>query len=145
MPFLLFWAILRSIGGDGLHSSESIEIEKRSVFRFLLPRSRLVGPCFRSLGCFPPDWNGGLHLWSRPGESLDRGSAFFNRLILPDSGALGAGLLGLPGSWSLELLPPSRSGCVQLPLPLLFITPFAFLVFPCENFGFEGVDVVFGS
>ena len=31
MFFLLFWAILRSTGGDGLHSSESIEIEKRSV------------------------------------------------------------------------------------------------------------------
>ena len=50
MLFLLFWAILCSTGGDGLHSSESIEIEKRSVFLFLLPRSRLAGPCFRSVG-----------------------------------------------------------------------------------------------
>ena len=33
---------------------------------------------------------------------------------------------------------------VQLPLPLLFITPFACLVF-LENFGFVGVDGVFGS
>ena len=33
---------------------------------------------------------------------------------------------------------------VQLPLPLLFITPFASLVF-LENFGFVGVDCVFGS
>ena len=33
---------------------------------------------------------------------------------------------------------------VQLPLPLLFITPFASLVF-LENFGFVGVDGVFGS
>ena len=43
MPLLLFWAILRSTGGDGLHSSGSIKIEKRSVFLFLLPRSRLAG------------------------------------------------------------------------------------------------------
>ena len=33
---------------------------------------------------------------------------------------------------------------VQLPLPLLFITPFASLVF-LKNFGFMGVDGVFGS
>ena len=33
---------------------------------------------------------------------------------------------------------------VQLPLPLLFITPFASLVF-LENFGFVGVDSVFRS
>ena len=32
----------------------------------------------------------------------------------------------------------------QLPLPLLFITPFASLVF-LENFGFVGVDGGFGS
>ena len=52
VPFLLFWAILHSTGGDGLHSSESIEIEERSVFRFLLPRSQLAGPCFHSVGLF---------------------------------------------------------------------------------------------
>ena len=52
MPFLRFWAILHSNGCDGLLSSESIEIEKRSVFLFLLPRSRLAGPCFRSVGLF---------------------------------------------------------------------------------------------
>ena len=33
---------------------------------------------------------------------------------------------------------------VRLPLPLLFITPFASLVF-IEIFGFVGVDGVFGS
>ena len=33
---------------------------------------------------------------------------------------------------------------VQLTLPLLFITPFTSLVF-LENFGFVGVDGVFGS
>ena len=125
--------------------SESIEIEKRSVFLFLLPRSRLAGSCFRSVGLFSPGWNGGFHLWRLPGESLGQGRAFFDRLVLLDSRALGAGLPGLPGSWSLELLPPSRSGCVQLPLPLLFITPFASLVFPRKNFGFGCVDGVFGS
>ena len=70
--------------------------------------------------------------------------AFFGRWILPDSSALGAGLPGLLGSCSVELLPPSCSGCVQLPLPLLFITSFASLVF-LENVGFVGVDSVFGS
>ena len=63
------------------------------------------------------------------GESLSPGSAFFGQLVLPDSRALGARQPGHPGSWSLELLPPSRSGCVQLSLPLLFVTPFAILVF----------------
>ena len=85
---------------------------------------------FAVWACFPPGWNGGFHVWRLLGESLGRGRAFFDRLILPDSRALGAGLPGLPGSWSLERLPPSRSGCIQLPLPLLFITPFAILVFP---------------
>ena len=33
---------------------------------------------------------------------------------------------------------------VRLPLPLLFFTPFASLVF-LKNFGFMGVDGVFGS
>ena len=70
--------------------------------------------------------------------------AFFGRWVLPDSRALGAGLPGLPGSCPIKLLPPSLSGCVQLPLPLLFITPFASLVF-LKNFGFVGVDGVFGS
>ena len=111
VPLLLYWAIRRSTRGDGLHSSKSIRIEKRSVFLFLLPRSRLAGP-FAVLACFPPGWNGGFHLWRLPGEPLGRGRAFFNRLVLSDSRALGAGLPGLPGSWSLELLPPSRSGCV---------------------------------
>ena len=79
------------------------------------------------------------------GESLAPGRAFFGRLVLPDSRALGAGLPGPPGSWSLELLPPSRSGCVRLSLPLLLVTPFTILVFPSKNFGFMGVDGVFGS
>ena len=73
----------------------------------------------------------------RGGLSVD----CFDRWFLPDSSTLGA---SLPSLLLLELLPPSRSGCVQLPLPLLFITPFASLVF-LENFGFEGVDGGFGS
>ena len=145
MLLLLFWAILRSTGGDGLHSSESIKIEKRSVFLFLLPRSLLAGSCFHSVGLFSSWLEWWLPLVKFPGESLGRGRAFFDRWVLIDSRALGVGLPGLPGSWSLELLPPSCSGCVQLPLPLLFITPFASLVFPHENFGFVGVDGVFGS
>ena len=63
---------------------------------------------------FPTGWNGVFHLWRLPGESLGRGCNFFDRLILPGSRALGAGLPGIRGSWSLELLPPSRSGCMQL-------------------------------
>ena len=129
----------------GLHSSESMEIEKRSVFLFLLPRSRLAGPCFRRVGWFSSWWECGLPLVEAFGESLGRGCAFFDRLVLPDSRASGAGLPGPPGSWSLELLPLSHSGCVQLLLPLLFITPFTGLVFPRKNFGFVDVDGVFGS
>ena len=85
-------------------------------FYFCSPGLGLQVLAFAVWACFPPDWNGGFHLWRHPGESLGRGRAFFDRLILPDSRALGTGLPGLPGSWSLELLPPSRSGCVQLPL-----------------------------
>ena len=79
------------------------------------------------------------------GKSLGPGRAFFGRLVLPDSRALGARLPGPPGSWSLELLPSSHSGCAQLSRLLLFVTPFAILVFPGKNFGFVGVDCVFGS
>ena len=145
MPFLLLWAILRSTGGDGIHSSESIGIEKRSVFLFLLPRSWLAGPRFRSVGWFSSWLEWELPLVEASGESFGPGRAFFGWLVLPDSRALGARLPGLPGTWSLELLPPSCSGCVQLSLPLLFVTPFAILVFPSKNFGFRGVDCVFSS
>ena len=145
MPLLLFWTILRSTGGDGLHSSESIRLKDVPFFFLCSPGLGLRGLAFAVLACFPPGWNGGFHLLRFPGESLGRGRTFFGRWVLPDSRALGAGLPGLPGSWSLELLPPSHSGCVQLPLPLLFITPLASLVFPSENFGVMGVDGVFGS
>ena len=106
------------------------KIEKRSVFLFCSLGLGLRGLAFAVLACFPPGWNGGFHLWRFPGESLGRGHAFFSRWVFPDSRALSAGLPGLPGSWSLELLPPSHSGCVRLPLPRLFITPFASLVYP---------------
>ena len=106
-----------------------------------LPRSRLGGLAFAVLACFPPGWNGDFYLWRCSGESLGR---LRRPVDSPDSSALGAGLAGLLGSCSIELLPPSRSGCVQLPLPLLFITPFASLVF-LENFGFVGVDSGFGA
>ena len=43
MPLLLFWAILRSTGGDGLHSLETIKIEKRSVFLFSAPHVSACG------------------------------------------------------------------------------------------------------
>ena len=153
VPFLLFgpfsvppvvtaFTVRKVLGwrGDGLHCSESVGMEKCSVFLFLLPRSRLAGPCFRSVGCFSSWLEWELLLVEASGKSLSPGRAFFGRLVLPDSSALGAGLPGPPGSWSLELLPSSRSGCV-----LLFVTPFAILVFPGENFGFMGVDGVFGS
>ena len=120
-------------------------LRKTPFFYFCSPGLGLRVLAFAVWACFPPGWNGGFHLLRLPGESLGRGLAFFDRLILPDSRALGAGLPGLPGSCSLELLPPSCSGCMQLMLPLLFITTFAILVFPRENFGFEGVGGVFGS
>ena len=122
---------------------KALRLRNVPFFYFCSPGLGLRVLAFAVWACFPPGWNVDFHLWRLPGESLGRGRAFFDRLILPDSRALGAGLPGLPGSWSLELLPPSRSGGVQL--PLLFITPFAILVSPSENFGFEGVDGVFGS
>ena len=49
-------------------------------------------------------------------------------------------------SWALSLgaIASVTFRLWQLPLPLLFITPFASLVF-LENFGFVGVDGGFGS
>ena len=59
-PFL---GHLRSAGGDGLHSSESIELRNSPFFFSRLPRSRLGGLAFAVLACFPPGWNGGFPLW----------------------------------------------------------------------------------
>ena len=108
-------------------------------FFFCSPGLGLRGLAFAVLACFPPSWNGGFHLWRLPGESRSRSCLL--RLV----GSPRFKSLGCQTTWSLELLPPSHSGGVQLPLPLLFITPFACLVFPRENFGFVGVDGVFGS
>ena len=76
------WAILRSTGGAGLHSSESIKIERRSVFLFLLPRSRLAGSCFRSVGLFSSWLEWWLPLVSRSRSCLLRsvGSPRFKSL-----------------------------------------------------------------
>ena len=79
------------------------------------------------------------------GESPGPGHAFFGWLVLPDSRALGAGLPGPPGSWSLELLPPSRSGCMRLSLPSCSSHPSPSLFLPGKNFSFMGVNGVFGS
>ena len=35
-----------------------------------LPRSLLGSPAFAVLVCFPPNWNGGFHLWRCSGETL---------------------------------------------------------------------------
>ena len=99
---------------------KALRLRNVPFFYFCSPGLGLRVLAFTVWACFPPGWNGGFHLWRLPGESLGRGNAFFARLILPDSRALGAGLPGLPGSWSLEPLPPPHSGWVQLLLPLLF-------------------------
>ena len=96
---------------------KALKLRNVPFFFSLLPRSRLV---FLLVGMVASTCGG-----VRGSLSVD----FFGRWILPDSSALGAGLPGLLGSCSIELLPPSRSGCVQLPLPFLFV----------------GVDGVFGS
>ena len=42
-------------------------------FSFLCsPGLGLQGLAFAVLACFPPDWNGGFHLWRFSGESLSR-------------------------------------------------------------------------
>ena len=124
---------------------KALRLRNVPVFFFCSPGLGLRVLAFTVWSFLPPGWNGGLPLVEASGESLGRDRTFFDRLVLPDSRALGAGLPGPPGSWSLEFLPPSRSGCVQLPLLLLFITPFAIFVFPRENFGLVGVNGVFGS
>ena len=100
---------------------KALRLRNVSFFYFCSPGLGFRVLDFAVWACLPPGWNGGFRLWRLSGESFGRGRAFFDRLILPDSRALGAGLPGLPGSWSLELLPLSRSGCVQLPLPHLWV------------------------
>ena len=100
-------------------------IEKRSVFLFPAPQVSASGPCFRSVDLFPPGWNGGFHLWR---YSRVLSVACFDWWFLPVSRALCAGLPGLLGSlfWGSCL---RHVQVVTAPLPLLFFTPFASLVF----------------
>ena len=122
-------------------TSESIELRNGPFFFSGLPRSRLGGLAFAMLACFPLGWHGGFHLWRCLRESLGR---LLRPVDSPRFKCLGCRFTLSLWLCSIELLPPSRSGCVQLPLPLLFIIPYASLVF-LEHFGFVGVDGVFGS
>ena len=131
-PFLGHF--FRSTGGDGLHSSESMTIEIRSVFLVLLPRSRLVEFCFRSVGLFPPGWNGSFDSWRfRVSLLVVFSTGRFSPIQEP----------WVPGFLVFLALAIS-SHClrhvqgVQLPLLLLLISDFG-------NFAFVGVDGVFGS
>ena len=117
-------------------------MEKRSVFLFSAPQVLACGVLLSQ--CWLVFLLVGMVASTCGGFRVSLSVAFFGRWGLPDSRTMGAGLPGLPGSCPIELLPPSRSGCVQLSLPLLFIPPFTILVF-LENFGFVGVDGVFGS
>ena len=91
---------------------------------YLLPRSRLAESCVLSVGLFPPGWNGSFHSWRfRVSLSVVFAAGRFSPIQEP----------WVPGylfSLALALL----SYClrhvqgVRLPLPLLFITPFASLV-----------------
>ena len=86
---------------------KALRLRNVPFFFSLLPRSRLAGSCFRSVGLFS-SW---LEWWASTcgGFRVSLSVGFFNWWILPDSRALGAGLPGLSGSYSIELLPPSRS------------------------------------
>ena len=79
-------------------------------------------------------------MWRYLGGHLGR---LLRPVVSPDSSALGAVYLV---SWALSLgaIASVTFRLWQLPLPLLFFTPFASLVF-LENFGFVGVDGGFGS
>ena len=117
-----------------------MKLRNSTFFFSRLPRSRLGGLAFAVLTCFllvgmVASTCGGI----RGGLSVD----CFDRWFLPDSRALGAGYLV---SWALSLgaIASITFRLWQLPLPLLFFTPFASLVF-LEYFGFVGVDGGFGS
>ena len=119
---------------------KTLRLRNVPFFLYLLPRSRLVESCFRSVGLFPPGWNGSFHSWRfRVILSVVFAAGMFSLIQEP-------WVLGYLVSLALAL----SSYClrhvqgVRLPLPLLFITPFASLVF-LENFGFVGVDGVLGS
>ena len=91
-------------------------IEKRFVFLFSAPQVSAWGPCFRSVGLFPPGWNGGFHLWrySRGGGCLSLSLSLGRLLrpvVFPRFKCPGCRFTWSPGLFLLELLPPSRSGC----------------------------------
>ena len=114
-------------------------IEKRSFFLFLLPRSRLAESCFRSVGLFPPDWNGSFHSWRfRVSHAVVFSASRFSPIQEP---WVPGCLISLALAISSYCLRHEQS--VHLPLSLLFITPFDSLVF-FESFAFVGVDGVFG-
>ena len=115
-------------------------IEKWYVFLFSAPQVSAWGLAFAVLTCFllvgmVASTCGGI----RGGLSVD----CFDWWFLPGS------MPWLPVdlvSWALSLgaIASVTFRLWQLPLPLLFLTPFATLVF-LENFGFMGVDGGFGS
>ena len=119
---------------------KALRLRNVPFFLHLLPRSQLAKSCFRSVGLFPPGWNGSFHSWRfRASLSVVFSAGRFSQFQEP----------WVPG-YLVSLALALSSYClrhvqgVQLPLPLLFITPYASLVF-LENFGFMGVDGVFGS
>ena len=66
---------------------KALRLRNVPFFYFFSPGLGLRVLAFTVWAWFPPGWNGGFHLWGLPGDSLGRGRAFFDRLILPDSGA----------------------------------------------------------
>ena len=118
---------------------KALRLRNVPFFLKLLPRYWLAESCFRSVGLFPPDWNDSFHLW-RFRESLS---------VIFSGGRFSPSQEPWVPGYLVSLALALSSYCLrhvqgmQLPLPLLFITPFASLVFQ-ENFGFVGVDGVFG-
>ena len=110
-------------------------IEKRYVFLFPAPQVLAWGLAFAVLTCFllvgmVASTGGGI--WGC--LSVD----YFDRWFLSDSSAWVPVYLV---SWALSFgaIASVTFRLWQLPLPLLFLTHFASLVF-LENFGFVGVD-----
>ena len=123
-PFLRPFAVPPVVTAFTLR--KALQIEKHSIFLFSAPQVSACGVLLSQ--CWLVFLLVGMVASTCGGIRGSHSVAAFGRWILPVASALGAGLTGLPGACSVELLPPSRSGCVQLPLPLLFISPFACLV-----------------
>ena len=99
-------------------------IEKRYVFLFSAPQVSAWVPCFRSVDLFPPGGNGGFHLWRYSGGPLGR---LLRPVVSPRFKCPGCRFTWSPGLFLLELASVTFR-LWQLPLPLLFFTPFACLV-----------------